>query len=53
VSEITGQREYVALSTTQLRDGRVLYMIGVAPESEANAYEQAFRQMRRNMQIAD
>jgi hypothetical protein len=53
VSEVTGQREYVVLSTTQLRNGSLLYMIGVAPESEANAYERAFRQVRRSMQIAD
>ena len=35
VSEVTGQREYVNLSTAQLRDGSVLYMIGVAPQPEA------------------
>jgi hypothetical protein len=53
VSEVTGQQEYIALSTTQLRDGSVLYMIGVAPEREASTYERAFRQVRQSMQIAD
>jgi beta-barrel assembly-enhancing protease len=53
VSEVTGQEEYIALSTTQLRDGNVLYMIGVAPQREANTYESAFRRVRQSLQIAD
>ena len=53
VSEVTGQQEYIALSTTQLRNGSVLYMIGVAPQAEANAYERTFQQVRRAVQIAD
>ena len=53
ISEVTGQREYVSLSTTQLRDGSVLYMIGVAPQSEASTYESAFRRVRQSLEIAD
>ncbi len=53
VSEVTGQREYIALSTTQLRDGGLLYVIGVAPEPEANTYETTFRRVRQNLQIDD
>ena len=53
VSEVTGQQEYISLSTTQLRDGTLLYMVAVAPEAEANTYERAFRQVRQSMQIAD
>jgi hypothetical protein len=53
VSEVTGQREYIALTTTQLRDGSLLYVIGVAPEREANTYENTFRRVRENLQIAD
>jgi beta-barrel assembly-enhancing protease len=53
VSEVTGQPEYVSLSTTQLRNGNILYMIGVAPRSEATTYEAAFRRVRQNLQIAD
>jgi hypothetical protein len=53
VSEVTGQREYIALSTTQLRDGRLLYMIGVAPQPEASTYESAFRRVRQSIRIAD
>ncbi len=53
VSEVTGQREYVSLMTTQLRDGSLLYMIGVAPQAEANTYDSAFRRVRQSVQIAD
>jgi hypothetical protein len=53
ISEVTGQREYVSLSTTQLGDGRVLYVIGVAPQTEARTYETAFRRVRQQLQIAD
>ena len=53
VSEVTGQREYVNLSTAQLRDGTILYLIGVAPQTEAATYERAFQRVRDTLQIAD
>jgi peptidase M48-like protein len=53
VSDVTGQREYVNLSTAQLRDGTILYMIGVAPQSEAAAYERTFQRVRETLEIAD
>jgi hypothetical protein len=53
ISDVTGEREYVSLSTTQLRDGSLLYLIGVAPESDAGSYEQVFRRVRQSLQIAD
>jgi Zn-dependent protease with chaperone function len=53
VSEVTGQPEQISLSTTHLRDGSVLYLIGVAPQPEASAYDRAFRQVRQSLQIAD
>jgi Zn-dependent protease with chaperone function len=53
VSEVTGEREYITLSTTQLRDGSLLYIVGVAPQSEAKTYENAFRRVRQSLQIAD
>jgi hypothetical protein len=53
ISDVTGQREYVSLSTTQLHDGSLLYIIGVAPESEARTYDSAFRRVRASLQIAD
>jgi hypothetical protein len=53
VSEVTGEREYITLSTTQLRDGSLLYIIGVAPQSEAKTYENTFRRVRQSVQIVD
>jgi hypothetical protein len=53
VSEVTGQRERIALSTTQLRDGSLLYVVGVAPQSEAQTYDPAFRRVRQSVQIRD
>jgi Zn-dependent protease with chaperone function len=52
-SEVTGQRERIALSTTQLRDGSLLYVAGVAPQNEAGAYDATFQRVRRSLQIAD
>ena len=52
-SEVTNQPEYVQLTTTYLRDGSVLYMIGVAPQNEANTYNNAFNRVRSSLQIAD
>jgi len=51
VSDVTGQPEYVALSTTQVGDGNVLYMIGVAPQADAATYENVFRKVRQNVRI--
>ena len=53
VSEVTGQPEYISLSTTELRDGSLLYVIAVAPRTEAGTYDRTFQQVRRNIQIAD
>lgn len=53
VSEVTGQNELVELSTTQLRDGQVLYVIGVAPRQDGQTYAAAFRRIRQNLQISD
>jgi len=53
VSEVTGEPEYIALSTTQLRDGSLLYIIGVVPRAEAGTYDSAFRKIRQNLQISD
>jgi hypothetical protein len=53
VSEVTGQRERIALSTAQLRDGSLLYVVGVAPQTEAQSYDPAFRRVRQSVQIRD
>ena len=52
-SEVTGQAEAIYLSTTQLRDGQLLYLIGVAPQAEASTYSTAFGRVRQNLQIND
>jgi hypothetical protein len=53
VSEVTGQPEYISLSTAELRNGSLLYVIGVAPRTEAGTYDNTFRKVRQNIQIAD
>ena len=52
VSEASGQ-ETIAVSTTYLRDGNVLFLVGVSPRTEAADYESAFRRIRRSLQISD
>jgi hypothetical protein len=53
VSEVTGQPEYISLSTTELRNGGLLYVIGVAPRTEAGTYDTAFKKIRQNIQVSD
>ena len=53
ISDVTGQRERIALSTTQLRDGNILYVVGVAPQNEAQTYDTTFRRVRQSVQIRD
>jgi hypothetical protein len=53
VSEVTGQPEYISLSTTELRNGNLVYVIGVAPRNEAGTYDDTFRRVRQNIQISD
>ena len=53
VSEVTGQKEAVSLTTTELADGRLLFLIGVAPQNEASAYENAFRRVRQSVELSD
>jgi hypothetical protein len=49
----TGQPESITVSTTHLRDGNVLYLVGVAPSSERPVYEDAFSRVRQSLQIRD
>ena len=51
VSEVTGESEYVNLSTVYLAVWNVLFMIGVAPQDESNAYANAFARVRQNLQL--
>jgi hypothetical protein len=52
-SEVSGQPEFIQLTTTYLRDGSMLYMIGVAPQNEANTYNNTFNRVRSSVRIAD
>jgi beta-barrel assembly-enhancing protease len=53
VSEVSGEREAVNLSTVPLRDGSVLFIIGVAPADQARAYLNTFAQVRQSIQLND
>jgi beta-barrel assembly-enhancing protease len=53
VSEVTGETEAVNVSTVQLSDGSVLFLIGVAPTDEARSYMNTFSRIRQNVQLAD
>jgi hypothetical protein len=51
VSDVTGQPEYVSITTTTLPDNSTFFMIGVAPQNEARTYDSAFRQVRQSVRI--
>jgi hypothetical protein len=53
VSEVSGQSEAVNLSTVQLQDGTVLFMIGVAPLEDARTYLTTFSRVRQSLQFSD
>ena len=53
VSEVTGENEAVNLSTVQLSDGSVLFLVGVAPTDEARTYLNTFSRIRQNLELAD
>lgn len=53
VSEATGEREAVSLTTAQLGDGSLFFMIGVAPAGEANTYFSTFNRVRESVQLSD
>jgi hypothetical protein len=53
VSDVTGQAEAVTLSAAQLRGNRVLFLIGVAPQSEAPTYATAFGRVRQALRISE
>ncbi|HXW04501.1 MAG TPA: M48 family metallopeptidase [Vicinamibacterales bacterium] len=53
VSDVTGEREAVNVSTVQLSDGSVLFLLGVAPSDEARTYFDAFSRVRQSVQLND
>ncbi|MGH9881389.1 MAG: hypothetical protein ACRD6N_08135, partial [Pyrinomonadaceae bacterium] len=50
-SPITGQQETVSLAVTQLSNGDVLYMAGVAPSNEYGTYQRTFNDIARSLQL--
>jgi len=51
VSDVTRQQEQIELFTTQLSDGTLFYVIGVAPTNEFSAYQRVFAQVVRSIQL--
>ena len=52
VSEATGGTEQIAVYTTQLRDGTLFYLIGVAPAEAFRSYDPVFRKIARSIQFS-
>jgi hypothetical protein len=52
-SDITGQAEVISLATTRLNDGRMLFLVGVAPQRDAGTYNDVFRRVRQSLQLND
>jgi hypothetical protein len=50
-SEATGRGENIELFTTMLRNGQLLYAIGVAPRDEFSAYQNAFDRIIESLQV--
>jgi beta-barrel assembly-enhancing protease len=53
VSDITRAQERIALYTTQMNDGSVFFVVGVAPSREFNAYRQIFNRSVQSLQLND
>jgi Zn-dependent protease with chaperone function len=53
VSDVTRQQERIALYTTQLQDGSLFFVVGVAPAREFNAYRRIFNRSVESLQIND
>ena len=53
VSPVTGQFEYVSVSAVHLRDGSLLYVVGVAPQDEAGVYRNAFTRVLESVEILE
>ena len=43
----------ITLSTAELNNGSMLYVIGVAPRSESGRYDDAFKKVRQQIQVTD
>jgi hypothetical protein len=52
VSDATGGNEQIAIYTTQMRDGNLFYLIGVAPAEEFGRYDGVFRKVAGSIRFA-
>ena len=52
-SDATGETEMVDVSTVQLRDGSLMFLLGVAPADEARTYRNVFNRVRQSVRLAD
>jgi hypothetical protein len=50
-SNITGRNEFVDVYTTLTDDGRLVYLIQVAPQNEYQQYTRAFSDMARSLRV--
>jgi hypothetical protein len=50
-SPVTGQNEYAMIYTTQLRNGDLMYIVGVASQSDSYRYNRVFNNMVRSIEI--
>ena len=53
VNEATGRAEVVNIVTTQLRNGELLFIIAVSPETDYNRYQSTFQNILRSLQLND
>ncbi len=53
VSDATGQPERIALYTTQMSDGSLFFVVGVAPAREFTTYRQIFNRSVQSLQLND
>jgi Zn-dependent protease with chaperone function len=51
VSNVTGQPEQVTVYTSLLRDGRLFYLINVAPRAQFASYRPAFQEMLNSVRL--
>jgi hypothetical protein len=52
-NEATGQDEAIQVYTTQLRNGSMMYAIGVAPDREFDSYRRVFDRVVGSLQVSD
>jgi hypothetical protein len=51
VSDATGQQERIALYTTQMNDGGLFFVVGVAPSREFSQYRNIFNRSVQSLQL--